>query len=193
MKPDETKPPETFQDVSDEVKLMDNKTKLSYLAMILCFIYAGICIIQLVFFSMSFFRAVGPPPELNVTARTMTRSAPRWNPRNNLLSVLHSGFGLIISTFAGFTLMGLLRKKEKKELTKSMLNTMLTIEEKQVIDVLEENDNELTQSELVSRTKLSKVKVSRVIKRLESLKVVSKYPYGVTNKIKLEKQVFEEK
>jgi len=64
---------------------------------------------------------------------------------------------------------------------------MLTPEEKVVIKLLKENDGELTQSELVTRTKLSKVKVHRVIKRLESLNVVSKYPYGVTNKIKLEK------
>ena len=87
--------------------------------------------------------------------------------------------------------MDLLKKKEKKELTKSVIDTMLTPEEKKVIQLLEDNDDELTQSELVSQTKLSKVKISRVIKRLESLKVISKYPYGMTNKIKLEKKIYE--
>lgn len=54
------------------------------------------------------------------------------------------------------------------------------------------NNGELTQSDLVRKTKLSKVKVHRIVKRLESLGIVSKYPYGITNKIKLEKSLYEE-
>jgi uncharacterized membrane protein len=37
----------------------------------------------------------------------------------------------------------------------------------------------------VKRTKLSKVKVHRVLKRLESMGIVNKYSYGITNKIRL--------
>lgn len=107
------------------------------------------------------------------------------------IELIASSSGLVISLLAGFSLMDLLKKEEKKELTKSVIGTMLTPEEKSVIKVLEENDDELPQSDLVSRTRLSKVKISRIIKRLESLKVVNKYPYGMTNKIKLERKVYE--
>ncbi len=106
--------------------------------------------------------------------------------------IIISFLGSVISILAGLSLSDLLRKKERKELTKSIIDSMTTPEEKLVIRELESNDDELTQSELVKRTRLSKVKVHRVIKRLESLKVVSKYPYGITNKIKLEKEIYQE-
>jgi len=105
--------------------------------------------------------------------------------------IIISLLGSVISILAGLSLMDLLKKKEKKELTKSVIDTMTTPEEKFVIKELEEADGELTQSELVKKTKLSKVKVHRVVKRLEQLKIVSKYPYGITNKIKLEKKVYQ--
>ncbi len=88
--------------------------------------------------------------------------------------------------------MDLLKKKERKKLTKSLIDTMTTPEEKLILKELEEAGGELTQSELVRNTKLSKVKVHRIIKRLEGLEIISKYPYGVTNKIKLEKKLMEE-
>ena len=106
--------------------------------------------------------------------------------------IIISFLGSVISILAGLSLFDLLRKKERKELTKSVIDSMTTPEEKLIIRELEANNDELTQSELVRRTKLSKVKVHRIIKRLESLKVVSKYPYGVTNKIRLEKKIYEE-
>lgn len=101
--------------------------------------------------------------------------------------LIASFLGMIISSFAGFTLMDMMRKKEKTEITTQVMEHMLMPEEKLLIRLLEENGGEVTQSELVKRSKLSKLKVSRVIMRLESLKVVSKYPYGVTNKIVLDK------
>ncbi len=106
--------------------------------------------------------------------------------------IIISLLGSIISILAGLSLMDLLKKKERKELTKSVIDTMTTPEEKLVIKELEEADGELMQSELVKKTNLSKVKVHRIIKRLEQLKIVSKYPYGITNKIKLEKGIYKE-
>ena len=100
--------------------------------------------------------------------------------------------GSVISITAGTSLWFLLRKKERKKLTDDIVNTMTTEDEKLVMRVLEEHGNELTQSDIVKRTKLSKVKVHRVIKRLESLGIVSKYSYGMTNKIRL-KDLHEKK
>jgi len=68
---------------------------------------------------------------------------------------------------------------------------MILPDEKIVIKELERSNGEMTQSDLVRRTKLSKVKVHRIIKRLESLGIISKYPYGITNKIKLEKSLYD--
>jgi len=65
-------------------------------------------------------------------------------------------------------------------------------DEKIVIKELGRNNGELTQSDLVRKTKLSKVKIHRIVRRLETLEIISKYPYGVTNKIKLEKSLYDE-
>ena len=88
--------------------------------------------------------------------------------------------------------MNLLRAKETKELKKEVIESMILPDEKIVIKELERSNGEMTQSDLVRRTNLSKVKVHRIVKRLESLGIVSKYPYGITNKIKLEKSLYEE-
>ena len=88
--------------------------------------------------------------------------------------------------------MNLLRAKETKELKKDVIESMILPDEKIIIKELERNNGEMTQSDLVRRTNLSKVKVHRIVKRLESLGIVSKYPYGITNKIKLEKSLYEE-
>jgi uncharacterized membrane protein len=100
--------------------------------------------------------------------------------------------GAIVSIFAGISLLSLLRKKERKELKKGMIDTLTNPEEKKIIDILEENNGELTQSELVKQSGISKVKIHRIIKHLENLQVVSKFPYGVTNKVILTNKHHEE-
>ena len=94
--------------------------------------------------------------------------------------------------FAGLTIMDLLTKKERKELKKLTIDAMLMPKEKLLVQILNDNDGDSTQAALVKKSKLTKLQVSRVLKRLESLKVISKYPYGVTNKIILEKDVYQE-
>lgn len=170
---------------------MEKKNRLYHITMVLCFVYAGISLLLLIY-QIYFLIRRGQAPPINIRGNesiNISRFAGRrWSPFSPI-DIISSSLGLIISLLAGFSLMDLLKKKEQKELTKNVINTMLTPEEKTVIQVLEENDDELPQSELVSRTKLSKVKISRIIKRLESLKVISKYPYGMTNKIKLERKI----
>jgi len=178
-----------------------NKKKLHHLIMVLCFIYGGISIVVFIF-QLYFLVKRG---QFSSSLEQITHNITGIN--NNLTHlgfwarrrtsmfypvIIISFLGSVISILAGLSLFDLLRKKERKELTKSVIDSMTTPEEKLVIKELEANNNELTQSELVKRTNLSKVKVHRIIKRLESLKVVSKYPYGVTNKIKLEKEIYQE-
>ena len=198
------------------MKLSYDKHKWHVIIMVLCFIYGGVSLVIFAFQTNSLIQAekLGQPigermeqeMQINETDLNASTSFQRqsldsnlsrrgfWGGRRTNFSypvMITSLLGSVISILAGLSLMDLLKKKEKKELTKSIIDTMTTPEEKLVIKELEESDGELTQSELVKKTKLSKVKVHRLIKRLEQLKVVSKYPYGVTNKIKLEKEIIE--
>ena len=86
----------------------------------------------------------------------------------------------------------ILRRREKKEAKREVIDTMVMPDEKAVIKELETHNGELTQTEIVRFTKLSKVKIHRVVKRLESLGIIKKYPYGMTNKIKLEKSLYKD-
>lgn len=178
--------------------ILNEIKKAHYFIMILCFIYGGVSLIILIFQIYYFLRSGqfsftgGARPErfVNITHFSNVRHA-RFSA---LLSpfIIISFLGSVISIFAGLSLLDLLRKKERKEITKDVVDSMILPDEKIVIKELENNNGELTQSDLVRKTKLSKVKVHRIVKRLESLGIVSKYPYGVTNKIKLEKSLYEE-
>ena len=92
---------------------------------------------------------------------------------------------ILINLFAGIIIYSNLYVREKKEIKSKVASEMLLPEERLIIKLLEENNGELTQSELVRKSGLNKLKVSRVIKRLENLKIINKYPYGMTNNIKL--------
>lgn len=104
--------------------------------------------------------------------------------RNTMITSL---IGCIVSILAGISILDLVRKKEKRELTKNIIESMTTPEEKKVISALEDAGGELTQAQIVDKVRLTKVKAHRIIKRLEQMKIITKYPYGVTNKIVLEK------
>ena len=199
------------------MKLLFDKHKWHIIVMVLCFIYGGVSLVIFALQTNSLIRAeeleqqIGERTnqEMQINEMDLNTSSlfqrqgfdsnfsrrGLWGSRRTNLFypvIILSLLGSVISILAGVSLMDLLKKKERKELTKSVIDSMITPEEKLIIKELETNNDELTQSELVKRTKLSKVKVHRIIKRLESLKVVSKYPYGVTNKIKLEKEIYEE-
>jgi uncharacterized membrane protein len=62
----------------------------------------------------------------------------------------------------------------------------LTPEEKKLIQELEKANGALTQKALTEATKYSRVKIHRLIKNLESKKIIKKLPGGQTNQIILE-------
>jgi uncharacterized membrane protein len=180
------------------------------IVMILCFIYGGISILFFLTQIMALNvepSPIGRPPFMERMNETLalgengsvfnaTRERfVQFQGRNAsyfYMVVFISLFGSAISIVSGLTIYHLLRKKDRRELTKSVIDIVTTPEEKLVLKELEESGGNMTQTELAKRTKLSKVKIHRVVKRLESIGVVSKYSYGMTNKIKLEKKVFEE-
>jgi len=150
---------------------------------VLCLVQGGILFVA--FLHSAVF--VHFRPRLNATLPPMRES--RLPARE--ASAALAGLGALVTISAGIMLISMLREREGKELRRDVVDAMVTPDEKLAIRELERAGGEMTQSDLVRRTGLSKVKVHRVIKRLESLGVVSKYPYGVTNNIKLEKRLYE--
>ncbi len=172
-----------------------NSRKVYWIVAISCLIYGGVTLFIFIFLSyVTYVRTKFTPasPQLiNITASYgMARQATRVG--FSVISLFLTFIGSLVSIAAGISLIKILRDKESKELKRDVINSMVTPDEKIIIEELEKNNGASTQSELVSNTGLSKVKVHRIIKRLESLGIVRKYPYGVTNKIKLEK-ILEER
>jgi uncharacterized membrane protein len=175
--------------------------KLHMAVLILCFLYAGASLVFFITNYSNFVRAENmesrmrdvnqtpdfsnmsgifpPPPRPEFREDRMARVA-----RNTMITSL---IGCIVSILAGISILDLVRKKEKRELTKSIIESMTTPEEKKVISALEDAGGELTQAQIVDNVRLTKVKAHRIIKHLEQMKIITKYPYGVTNKIVLEK------
>ena len=173
-----------------------NKRRLYWFVSILCFIYAGVALILFVYtLYFLYIRGQYAPPSFRNFTHAGNFTGAGFRPPIRTVTMPFLGaflFGSLISILAGISLMNLLRAKETKELKKDVIESMIMPDEKIIIKELERNNGEMTQSDLVRRTNLSKVKVHRIVKRLESLGIVSKYPYGITNKIKLEKSLYEE-
>jgi uncharacterized membrane protein len=93
----------------------------------------------------------------------------------------------ISSTLGGISIWQLTREKELKSVKENITSLLLTPEEKAIVDELKKANGKINQNQLVKRTGFSKVKVHRALVRLETRKIVKKYPYGLTNKIVLEK------
>ena len=95
----------------------------------------------------------------------------------------------IVSIAGGMSIYNLVREKEIKSTKENLTSLLLTPEEKKIVDEIKKANGNITQSQLVLKTQLSKVKVHRIIARLESKGIIKKYQYGLTNKIVLEKDI----
>ena len=83
------------------------------------------------------------------------------------------------------------RIEDKVKNNGSLDPEVLLVDEKSIIKVLQRHEGAMTQRDLVRESGLSKVKVSRVLKKLEAKKIISKYEFGMTNRIRLEKKLKE--
>jgi uncharacterized membrane protein len=82
-------------------------------------------------------------------------------------------------------------KEIEDKASKEVSADVLLPDEKVIIKILEKSQGVSTQKELVSESKLTKVKVHRILKKLEAKKIVSKYDFGMTKRIRLEKKLKE--
>jgi len=76
-------------------------------------------------------------------------------------------------------------KESQKKFEKQTRAAVLTEDESLVVGELEKNKGELTQQEIGWRTKLSKVKIHRLVSKLAQRNIVEKLDYGKTRLIRL--------
>ena len=157
--------------------------------MYICFIYSGVSFefvyIQLLpLFSNSANYAMPPPP---FVYDTVYRTSPSY-----IWYIVIIGFlGSVISLLAGIALYKIIKKKDKKLISDNWIDTITDENDKQIISLLKENNNVLSQSQLVKESGMTKVKIHRILVRLESNKMIEKIKYGQTNKIKLKKSIMQ--
>lgn len=91
-------------------------------------------------------------------------------------------YGLIgILTAVGVFIM-LLIKDEKETPKKKRLNKLnLSDEEKLIIKLLEENDGSIYQSDIIKETNIGKVKITRILDKLEGRKLIDRRRRGMAN------------
>ena len=165
--------------------------------MILLFLAGGFSFVYYIFqayfalwgFETSFFIRERPFNASAIRNRTNENRTQMLNPE----IILTSPFSLLLLVDGIFCIAGgisiwlLTREKELVSMKENISTLLLTPEEKTVIEELKKAGGELNQNQIVKKTGLSKVKVHRALVRLEVRKIVKKYPYGLTNKIILEK------
>lgn len=100
----------------------------------------------------------------------------------------------VLLTLSGTTLMNIGSNRLQKSYAASgkerlakersrMLNVMLGADERRVLELIKEGQNGALQSELVIRSGFSKVKMHRVLKKLEGKELIRRGRFGITNKV----------
>ena len=177
-----------------------------YVVMLICFIYAGAA-----FFSVGIRIAsqafISSPRnsfdsnfhggdlnlierDLNITPEQVALRDAQFDLRRVIFSVqliifVISGF---VSLLAGISIFSLVRKREHKNIRTTITNSMLLPNEQRVINVLQKNGEDITQSKLVMESGLTKIQVHRALVKLEKINLIEKQRYGLTNKIMLKKE-----
>lgn len=111
----------------------------------------------------------------------------RYESRTNLMFFFIIAAGLIIFIIAILFYVSKFFKHKALEPIKEEITRNLFEEEKRIVDILLENENEMWQKQLENKSGLPKVKLSRKIRSLEEKGVIDKIPYGNSNKIRLKK------
>ena len=188
---------------------MEKRLRKYLAVMVLCFLLGGFSIIVYaiqaysafvgleVYGSFREFRESAQSIQINETGIRANRSNQLGNrftpfsPERFITSpasfmLLFVG---IVSIAGGMSIYNLVREREIKSTKDNLTSLLLTPEEKKIVDEIKRAGGHITQSQLVLKTQLSKVRIHRAIAKLESKHIVKKYEYGLTNKIVLEKDI----
>jgi len=80
--------------------------------------------------------------------------------------------------------------KEEMEHGAEKILEFLDVNTRKVVKNLVENEGKMLQSDITKQTDLSRVKVSRILKDLDSKGVVKKTDSGVSNRVTLDKEMY---
>lgn len=182
------------------IKIINIKNeKTQFTVGVMNLIFAVICLLIFIAQIYSFMYTVGitdgetenifndklqtSPPPINDFFRGTTQRSP--------LLVLLGLFGFAINFLSGLIIFDNIKKQETKKNIDIFHNKVLLPEEKKIVEIIKRFKGEITQSELVKESECSKVKISRIIKKLEANGIIKKHNYGLTNKIILETEIFK--
>ena len=175
--------------------LKQHETRLRSFTSVICFLYSGIAL--LIFLAFLWFLIVGG--NIPVIGKLFATSAIQdWRIFSIVTLMTWLIVFLAFISFLGSLLTGIfltrnknkqIVKKIEEEKEKEVHADLLMPGEKKIIEVLEDNEGSMTQSELTIESEMSKVKLHRYLKKLEAKKIISKHAYGMTNRIKLEKKL----
>ncbi len=103
-----------------------------------------------------------------------------------IIIILLSGTGIVVGAITYYFLSKSFdeRKREFNKNKKEILK-FLELDEQKIITAILATNGEITQAQLANKTNLDRVKVFRIIERLEQKKIIKKEKIGKTNKIKL--------
>ena len=180
---------------TDKLKDFFKSDKKYFVLVLICFLYAGVALI-----SFTFTLYVGTISQSSNNIKDLATfdnndfnfpngfkegGRGRTNPMNILFasSTLNFLVGGIVSLVSGLAIASLILKKSKKEITHKVTNNLLLPDEKKIFGILAKNPDGLTQSKLTLESGLGKVKISRVVKKLEDKGLIEKHKYGATNKL----------
>jgi uncharacterized membrane protein len=110
---------------------------------------------------------------------------PPW-----IIIVAISSLGLFVGIIT-YYILSVSFLKEKKDIRKNVLDLLSILEkdEEEVIRNFIKNNGETNQSLLSKELKLNKVKVSRIISKIEKKGIIKKEKNGMTNKLILRKEL----
>lgn len=109
-----------------------------------------------------------------------------------LVIVTLSLFGLFVGSLTYYLITERCEEKLKEiQRDNRIMLSLLEPDERKIIETIIDNEGKSSQSDIVKKTGISRVKVSRILKKLEQKGIIKKSQNGMTNIVELEKEIKE--
>jgi len=124
--------------------------------------------------------AVAEDPYLNM------EDCPAHTSNSSWLILVSFGIAIILLMCGAYLIFFTTNKETNKKDFKDFNINELDNDEKEIYNILKENKGSVYQSDLIKKTNLSKVKITRILDKLESKKIIERKRRGMTNIIVLQ-------